>query len=221
MRKPDGIDWAGMAFMSNFQSTKELQSRLERLQAGDEAARTELLGCACERLRKLTRKMLRDYSRLRRWEDSDDVVQNASMRLCRALVEVTPRNLRDFFRLAALHIRRELIDLARHYYGPNGLGANHASQGPESDSHGGNRPAYEPVDDDCDPSHLAVWSEFHQKIDALPAEEREVFDLLWYQGLTQGEAAEVLGVSERTIKRRWQAARLRLHEALNGESPKY
>ena len=44
-------------------------------------------------------------------------------------------------------------------------------------------------------------------------------DLLYYQGLTQAEAAEVLGVSERTVKRRWQAARLALHDALGGEIP--
>src|SRR4051794_9851123 len=74
--------WPGRLGMNQFASTKELQARLDRLQAGEEAARAELLSCACERLRNLTRKMMRDYARLRRWEDSDDVVQNASMRLC-------------------------------------------------------------------------------------------------------------------------------------------
>jgi hypothetical protein len=29
----------------------------------------------------------------------------------------------------------------------------------------------------------------------------------------------MLGVSERTVKRRWQSARLRLHETLHGEIP--
>ena len=43
--------------------------------------------------------------------------------------------------------------------------------------------------------------------------------MLWYQGLTQAEAAELLGVSSRTVKRRWQTARLRLFEALGGELP--
>jgi len=70
-----------------------------------------------------------------------------------------------------------------------------------------------------DPARLAAWGEFHEKIGALPDEEREVFDLLWYQGLSQAEAAELLNVSERTIKRRWQSARLRLYEALQGEVP--
>jgi DNA-directed RNA polymerase specialized sigma24 family protein len=37
--------------------------------------------------------------------------------------------------------------------------------------------------------------------------------------LSQAEAAEVLGVNERTIKRRWQSARLKLHDAMKGEVP--
>jgi DNA-directed RNA polymerase specialized sigma24 family protein len=40
-----------------------------------------------------------------------------------------------------------------------------------------------------------------------------------YQGLSQAEAAELLGVAERTVKRRWQTARRKLHEALQGEVP--
>ena len=47
-------------------------------------------------------------------------------------------------------------------------------------------------------------------MEGLPEEEREAFDLRWYQGLTQAEAALVLNVSEATVKRRWLAARARL-----------
>jgi RNA polymerase sigma factor (sigma-70 family) len=70
-----------------------------------------------------------------------------------------------------------------------------------------------------EPSRLAIWGEFHQQIGAMPDEGREVFELLWYQELSQAEAAELLGVSERTIKRRWQSARVSLHEALRREMP--
>jgi RNA polymerase sigma factor (sigma-70 family) len=70
-----------------------------------------------------------------------------------------------------------------------------------------------------EPSELAAWSEFHERAGQLPDEEREVFDLLWYQGLMQEEAAQLLGVSERTVKRRWQSARLQLFEALGGNLP--
>ena len=39
-------------------------------------------------------------------------------------------------------------------------------------------------------------------IDELPEEEREVFDLVRIQGMTQAEAAQLLGVSAVTVKRR-------------------
>ena len=37
--------------------------------------------------------------------------------------------------------------------------------------------------------------------------------------LKQAEAADLLGIAERTVKRRWQSARLMLHEALKGQMP--
>jgi RNA polymerase sigma-70 factor (ECF subfamily) len=195
-----------------------LQRCLDRLQAGDEAARKELLESACERLRRLTRTMLRDYRRLKRWEETDDVLQNALVRLYRALQQVTPATPRDFYRLATLQIRRELIDLARHHYGPEGHGGHHESLGGEGEAD--TRPApYEAADATHSPGRLAEWAEFHEEVANLPEEEREVFDLVWYQGLTHAEAAELLGVSTKTVQRRWHAACLTLHEKLGGQLP--
>jgi len=79
--------------------------------------------------------------------------------------------------------------------------------------------AASPADASLDPGRLALWSEFHEQAAALPEEEREVFDLIWYQGLAHTEAGELLGVCARTVKRRWQAACLKLHEAMHGEVP--
>ena len=42
-----------------FGSTTQIQLRLDRLRAGDETARDELLKLACRRLNRLARKMLR------------------------------------------------------------------------------------------------------------------------------------------------------------------
>jgi RNA polymerase sigma-70 factor (ECF subfamily) len=206
-----------MANASN--QTVLVQGWLDRLRAGDESARKELLNCACERLSRLTRKMLRGYPRLKRWEQTDDVLQNAAVRLYRALGQVRPASAADFFRLAALNIRRELLDLAKHYYGPRGPGTKHASIGPKSEADAEAAAASERPAPEGGPDGLAAWTEFHSQIDRLPEEDRETFDLLWYQGLSQAEAAALLGVSERTIKRRWQSARLKLHEALHGELP--
>src|SRR5947209_5895326 len=43
--------------------TIQVQGWLDRLRAGDESARKELLNCACDRLTRLTRKMLKSYPR--------------------------------------------------------------------------------------------------------------------------------------------------------------
>jgi RNA polymerase sigma-70 factor (ECF subfamily) len=196
--------------------TIELQGYLDRMRAGDLAARDELFRHACRRLERLTRKMLKGFPGVKRWEQTDDVLQSALVRLLRALQDVQPASARDFFALTAEQIRRELLDLARHYYGPHGEGANHAS-------HAGNgswsRPAYDKADLSHEPGALAAWSEFHQQVSRLPPEEREVVDLLFYQELTQPEAARLLDVTVRTVQRRWQAALLQLHDILKAQWP--
>jgi RNA polymerase sigma-70 factor (ECF subfamily) len=198
-------------------SGTQLQLLIDRLNAGDPAARDELIHHAAERLRKVTAKMFQDYSRLHRWEDTDDVFQNAVLRLLRALQQITPVSVADFFRLAAVQVRRELIDLARHYFGPEGPAARHAKDGNSNSQGGLSHPGADRPTSTDQPYRLAVWGEFHEKVDALPDDERDVFGLLWYQGLTQAETARMLDISEATVKRRWLSARLRLQAALRGE----
>jgi RNA polymerase sigma-70 factor (ECF subfamily) len=156
--------------------------------------------------------MLGDFQRVRRWAETDDVLQSALVRLVGALRDVKPATPRDFLALAALQIRRELIDLARRYYGPHGIGANHESQAGVKDG----KPV-DPSDIRHEPSALAQWTELHEQIGALPEEEREIVGLLFYQGLSQAEAAELLGVSLRTLQRRWHDALGKLHRVWNRE----
>lgn len=199
--------------------SNDLRSCIDRLQGGDEQARDELLRRACERLTRLTRNMLRDFPGVARWEQTDDVFQNAMLRLCRALKETTPQTVRGFLALAALQIRRELIDLARHYYGPHGQGANYESNEAASGQANTARGAEAVVASTMDPNRLAAYGDFHEQAGALPDEEREVFDLLWYQGLSHAEAAEVLGISDRSLQRRWHQTRVKLYRAMNGRLP--
>ena len=56
-------------------------------------------------------------------------------------------------------------------------------------------------------------------IESLPADEREVFDLIRIQGLTQPEAAEILGVSVMTVRRRLSRGVQRLTELLDDLRP--
>ncbi len=193
-----------------------LQGHLDRLRAGDPSARDALLAHAYANLRRLAARMFGQFPAVRRWEDTDDVSNNAALRLWKALEELRPATARDFYRLAALQIRRELLDLARHYRGPEGLGARHESALPEAS---GGPAAAEPPDPTHDPGRLAQWTDFHRRVELLPEEEREAFDLLFYQGLPHAEAARVLAVSEATVRRRWLAARLRLQEAMENILP--
>lgn len=191
--------------------TTDLDRWLDDLRRGDAEARNRIIEHACDRLRSLAHRMLRGYPGVRRWCETDDVLQGALIRLHRSLAEVWPESARQFYGLAATQIRRELLDLARHHYGRNGYGANHHTDG------GGS--AEVSPDGREAPEGLEGWTAFHESIEGLPDEQREVFNLLWYEGLTQPEAAEVLGLSLATLKRRWQSARINLHGAMRGESP--
>ena len=108
----------------------ELQSCLDRANRGDEMAREQLLTLASDRLLALSRKLKRGFPRVGRWEQTEDVCQMASLKLYDALATTKINDSRHFFRLAAKKIRETLIDLARHYQGSHGVGANHATQMP-------------------------------------------------------------------------------------------
>ena len=62
------------------------------------------------------------------------------------------------------------------------------------------------------------WVRFHEAVDRLPTEEREVVGLVFYHGWTRDRIAELFGVDERTVRRRWSAACQRLRE-LAGDVP--
>ncbi len=195
-------------------TTTEIRACLERLRAGDARAREALIGRSLERLRHLARRQLGDFARVRRFADTDDVLQDAVLRLLRRLEAHTPDTPAEFFGVAARELRCALLDLVRHYYGPHGPGCREGNQLP-ADSADGAPPGADPPQQTLDPGRLALWTEFHAQVERLPADERAVFDLLWYYGLTRPEAAAALGISEATVKRRWLAARLRLRELLS------
>lgn len=190
----------------------QLQNLIDRSLQGDAAAHDELLHLACDRLHKLTRKMFHGFPQLRRWEQTDDIFQNSMVRLHRALSEVRVESVRHFFNLAAAQVRWELLDLARHHFGPLGDAANHHTDGQPADDAGGSLHSV-----GSEPHDLESWSEFHRQVENLPRAEQEIVNLVFYDGLTQEEAAKLLGMSFRTFKRRWQSVKVKLSEALTGE----
>jgi RNA polymerase sigma-70 factor (ECF subfamily) len=197
--------------------TTQIVGWIERMKSGDDRAMGELLVHFEARLINLTHKMLKDFPIVQRWEQTDDIFQGAAMRLSRALAGVTPRSTREFFGLVALQVRRELLNMTEIYRDrltPSRVG--HLVPGGGSPDSGASP---DPVDKQDRQGELEAWTDFHDAAAALSDEVREVFHLIWYGGLSQHEAALVVGVSERTIRGRWQEARLSIYRELDGRLP--
>jgi RNA polymerase sigma factor (sigma-70 family) len=186
--------------------SQRLQSCLDRFRGGDQSALHELWDLVNDRLTELTRRIKRgNFSSVGKWSQTEDIAQDARLRLLRALGEVAPATVRDFYGLANLQIRRELLDTIRQHTGRHGERPGISQFAEEYDAAAG---------DTLDPQRLAAWQEFHQAVGELPPQEREAFELCWYQELSQDEAAEILGVDKSTVKRRFRAARSKLAKVL-------
>jgi RNA polymerase sigma-70 factor (ECF subfamily) len=195
--------------------TEQLHGLLDRLRAGDRAAADELLRTVGGRLERLVRHMLKGFPNVQRWADPGDVFQGAAMRLLRTLEAVRPESARAFLGLAAVHIRRELLDLARSFDGPRGLGATHVSSAPGSAPN----PLAAAPDRGADSDELERWRQFHEAVERLPAEEREVVGLKFYHGWNEAQIAELFQVTQRTVRRWWRSAGRRLAEQLREGLP--
>ncbi len=191
-------------------SDNQLQKLIDAALEGNAQAKAALIGHASDRLLRLTQKMFNGYPSLKRWEQTEDVYQNAMVRLHRALANVQVESVRHFFNLATVQIRRELLDLAKHYFGPEGHGSHHHTDGVPSGGAGDTI-----YDRASRPSDPLGWCEFHAAVERLPEDDQEIVNLLFYEGLTHEEASRVLDTSVRTLKRRWASIKLKLHEKLN------
>lgn len=199
-------------------NTTSMNALVERMQNGDSEAQDLLLRRVAGRLERLARKMLRSFPAVGRWEQTDDVLQNALVRLLRSLRELKPENTRAFFGLATVHMRRELIDLNRHYQGAHGLGKKQAVRdfATPDDSQ---KIVDEPADAGPSAEQLERWQAFHEAVEELPVEQREVVGLAFYHGWTHAQIADLFQVSERTVRRYWQSACLSLNDRLGGDLP--
>ena len=199
--------------MSQPFDTTLMHSCLDRWLAGEPAAADELLRAAAGRLEMIARSSLRRFPGVARWEAAEDVLQSACVRMIRCLAVTRPHNTRGFYHMAATHIRRELLDLARKYRkmaAPPGPGADGQEAFPAGDI-----PDRAALDTD-----LLYWETFHDAVDRLPAQEREVVGLMFYHGWTHAQIAAMFHVDARTIRRWWKAASDRLAEQLREAEPR-
>ena len=171
----------------------------------DERTVQELLERSVGRLRLLCATLLhKSYPRLTRPPvnlDADELLGGVVAGLLTALRTTRPPTVRRFFALANQHIRWQLIDLARRQDERPAAAELAESEFAASPASTASR---------LSPDGLRML----EVIEGLPEDEREVFELVGIQGLTHAEAAEVVEVSEKTVQRRLNRARLLLAERL-------
>jgi RNA polymerase sigma factor (sigma-70 family) len=203
------------------ESTTVLQGYLERALTGDAEARQQLLELTRDRLMRHARRHLHStYARLEPFDQTDDVVQQLYVKILRNQERFwvngdgePVRTLAEYFGHASAWMRDVLCDLLRKEYGRDD---NRPAVLPLDVGSSDTGPSYEPSSRTLDGEKLRRWTEFHEAAARLPDALRAVFDLLWYQELSQAEAAALLGIAVPTVKLRWMKARLQVQEALGG-----
>ena len=198
--------------MNEEPTTAVIQRYLDAL-PGDPAAEPiirELLDRAVGRLRLLCAAYLhRRYPRLARPPvnlETDELLGGLVAGLLAAMRTVRPQTVRQFFALASQHMRWQLNDVARRL-DEQPVAAALAESGVAAPP------------SSCDSCLTPDGRRMLRAIEGLPEPEREIFDLVRIQGLTQAEAATVVEVSERTVQRRLNRARLLLAEQLDDLRP--
>ena len=180
--------------MDEEHTTVVVQRYLDELAGGSPAEPVvrALLHRAVHRLGQLCAALLhRSYPRLTRPPlnlQPDELLGAVVERLLKALREARPTSVRQFFALASQHMRWELNDMARRL--------DEQPAAVELDE--GVAAAAASSDTELSPDARRML----EAIDRLPEEEREAFDLVRIQGMSQAEAARVLGVSAMTVNRR-------------------
>ncbi len=197
--------------MEEERTTAAVQRYLIEL-AGDspcEPVIRALLERSVKRLQELCATFLyRHYPRLTRPPlnlQVDEMLGAVVERLLKALREARPANVRQFFALAAQHMRWELNDMARRLDK-----RARTIELPEDEL---------PAPASSDSGLTVDTRRIFDAIDQLPEGEREAFDLVKIQGMSQNEAAQVLEVSAMTVKRRLDRAVQVLAERLSDLKP--
>ena len=197
--------------MSERDTTAAVQRCLDEL-AGNSPAEPivrALLDRTVGRLHLLCATFLsRSYPRLTQPPlnvQADELLGAVAERLLKALREARPTHVRQFFALANQHMRWELNDLARRL----------DDQPAAVELCEGNVPSPVSSVSGLTPDSRRML----QAISELPQDEREAFDLVRVQGMTHTEAAQVLGVSAVTVKRRLNRGMRLLTEKLGDLRP--
>ena len=180
----------------NFAAPAQTADLLRAWRGGDGDARDRLFEIFYPSLQQAASALLRNERQVSL--SSGDLVHEAVLRLIH-LNQIQWADSAHFMALASTFMRRVLVDHVRaKSAGKRGHRKVTLTTGLEPQ---------QPLD-------LQRLDETLVRLAAIDPEKAEIVEMRYFGGMTFADVAQVTGVSERTVKRRWLAARVWLIEAM-------
>ncbi len=184
----------------------EITQLLEKRRAGDSAAEAKLVELVYPRLRRLAASFIR--------RERPGHTLQATALVHEAYLRILPENDRTlvnrshFFALAARIMRQVLVDHAR---GKRAKKRNSGLQMVTLEEEHAIEPA-RPVD-------LIDLDSALQRLSEFDVRKTQIVEMRYFGGLSNEEIAELLNISDRTVKREWSLARAWLAGQLHAPNP--
>ncbi len=184
-------------------SPGEVTSLLNRLADGDQEAAAQLVPLVYQELHHLAARCLR-HEGPRHTLQTTELLHEAYIKLT-AQHSARWQNRAQFFAVASQLMRRILVDYARTQH--------RIKRGGEQEKV--SLDAVLLVSPDRTEELIAV-NESLSRLEKLDPRQGRIVELRYFGGLTVDEAAEVLGVSSKTVMREWNTAKAWLYGDLKG-----
>jgi len=182
--------------------TSEITQILQDWNDGNEDAKEKLLPFVYDELKRQA-GFLMSKERANHTLQPTALVHEAFLRLSEQ-TGIDWQNRSHFYGIASRLMRQVLVDHARlHATAKRGNNAIHFS-----------------VDDLQIPveeraGSILVLNEVLERLEKLDEQQARIVEMRFFGGMNNGEIAESLDISERTVGREWQSARLWLYRELN------
>lgn len=188
------------------QDPHEVTQILEEWRAGKAGASERLFPLVYDELRRQARRHL-SRERQNHTLQPTALVHEAYMRM---VDQTSPQieNRAHFLAFASRVMRQILVDHAREH---------------KAEKRGGAAQRLSLADIELLPQQSAAdmleLDEAMKKLEAFDDRKCRVVDMRFFGGLKESEIAEVLGVTEKTVRRDWQFAKLWLYREMSGPAP--
>ena len=179
----------------------EVTSLLEKVRQGNEEAANLLIPIVYDELRRMAGAYMHRERQAHSLQ-ATELVHEAYMRLVGS-TPAQPQNRAHFFAIAAHSMRQVLMDHAR----KRGAGKR-GSNGRRVELEDKLLVSNENLDD------VIAIDEALEKLALIDPNQCRLIELRFFAGLSVEECAEVMGLSESTVKREWRSAKAWLHPAL-------